>query len=160
MALTEEQATVRAEAEVRAYCGWRIAPQETVALTLDGPGTRVLLLPSLHVTDVVSVTEDSTTLTPDTDYTWSESGALRRSSCWPDQYRVITVEFTHGYETWPLDVQAVIDRLAARSLEGASIYTQVGQVSYATGSDGLPAVGAPTPVDLAVLNRYKLPSRP
>lgn len=172
MALTEADATARAEAEVRAYCGWHIAPVETTTITLDGSGSPVLLLPSLHVTDVVSVTEGELAVDPN-DYEWSESGVLRRSSSspwvtrpgprWSSRLRGVTVTFVHGYESWPLDVLAVVERLSARAVEGSrgpAVLTQVGAVSYATGEDGLPVTSTLGSLDRAVLDRYKLPPRP
>lgn len=170
MALTEAQATARAEAAVRAYCGWHVAPETDALLTLDGPGSPVLLLPSLHVTAVASVAENGELVDP-ADYSWSASGVVRRSrsaltiatwsgSGWTDALRGVTVAFTHGYQEWPLEVQAVVERLAARALEGATVLTQVGSVSYATGEDGLPIGGTLSSVDRAVLDRYKLPPRP
>lgn len=173
MVLSQADATARAEAEVRAYCGWHVAPARTDTLTLDGPGSLALLLPSLHVTAVTSVTEDGT-LVAATDYQWSESGVVRRTAHatswspwgaprWTDALRGLVITFTHGYTTWPLDVLSVVERLAARAVEassGSMLLTQVGGVSYATDDDGLPVTAALTRVDRAVLDRHKLPPRP
>jgi len=166
-------ATAQAEAQVRAYCGWHIAPEVADTLTLDGPGTGTLVLPSLHVVAIDAITEDGTVLDP-TVYQWSQAGIVRRGApgngawCWTvsNQYRWtgnlqgLTVELDHGYEEWPLDVQSVIDRVAARAAEGASVLTQVGAVAYATDSDGMPAGGSLSSSDRAVLSRYKIPYRP
>ena len=45
-------------AEVRAYCGWHIAPVVTETLTLDGPGGHLLVLPTLRLVDLLSVTNE------------------------------------------------------------------------------------------------------
>jgi hypothetical protein len=166
--LSQADATERAAAEVRAYCGWHIAPQRDETLTLDGPGGPLLVLPSLHVVSVASVAESGTELDP-VGYAWSAAGVIRRTSStfpwsrcsgWTDALRGVEVTLTHGYEEMPLDVTAVIERLAARAMDGAGIYSQVGAVTYATGQDGLPASGSLTTLDRLVLDRYRLPPRP
>jgi hypothetical protein len=169
VALTEEEARARAEATVRAYCGWHIAPVKDETLTLDGPGTGTLMLPSLHVLDVLSITEDEILLTP-LDYAWSQAGMVRRfaSGCWQvdrqprwtGNFRAVVVEITHGFTDWPPDVLVVIDRLVARAVSGAGVLSQVGAVSYATGQDGLPLSDTLSSADTAPLARYLLPFRP
>jgi hypothetical protein len=161
-------------AYVQTYCGWHIAPSVTETLTLDGPGGNVLVLPSLYVTDVSAITEDGTVLADGTDpdvpadYTWSQAGIVRRSWAtgiwsgwcgvwWTSQLRGIQVDLTHGYDTWPLDLAAVIGTISERVKDNPSNLEQitVGPFSekYATGgasiSDG----------DLMVLNKYRLPWR-
>jgi hypothetical protein len=59
----DEDAWAATVAEVRAFCGWHIAPEVTETLTLDGPGGYVLVLPTLHLVDLVSVTNDGTAIT-------------------------------------------------------------------------------------------------
>jgi hypothetical protein len=168
MPLSQADAIERAEAEVRAYCGWHIAPQREDTLTLDGPGGPLLVLPSLHVVSVTSVAENGVELDPE-GYAWSAAGVVRRTSSaatwngscgWTSDYRAVVITMTHGYAEMPLDVQAVIDRLTARSTDDPSQYSQVGAVAYATGADGLPVSGSLTTLDRMVLDRYRLPPRP
>ena len=169
MALTEGEARARAEATVRAHCGWHVAPVKDETITLDGPGTGALLLPSLHVVDVLTITEDGAELTPAIDYSWSVSGAVRRypeswrvdsQGRWTGNFRAVVVELTHGFDQWPLDVLAVIDRLVARAMSGAGVLSQVGAVSFATGQDGLPLSDSLSTTDKAALGPYVLPFRP
>lgn len=160
------QASAQALAEVRAYCGWHLAPSEDSTAVLDGSGASVLLLPSLHVTAVAQVVELGLLLDPQT-YEWSASGVIRRMTTvylgtgarWTNRYRAVEVTFTHGFPEMPLDVQPVLDRLTARAVGGVGLLTQVGQVSYATGEDGLPVTGTLTTTDREILDRYKLPHR-
>jgi hypothetical protein len=171
MALTEADALTRAEASVRAYLGWHLAPEKTETLTLDGPGGPVLLLPTLRVSELVSITEEDR-LVPVDDYEWSESGVVRRGrassysawgASWTSRLRGVQVELTHGFPEMPLDVTAIIERLAARASEaskGSALLQQVGQVAYATGEDGAPLSGSLSSLDRQVLGRYKLPPRP
>jgi hypothetical protein len=164
MPLTEEQARARAEAQVRAYCGWIIAPSTTETLVLDGDRSGLLLLPTLRLTALVALTVDGTTVDV-ADVEWSSIGVVR----WPcgdtwvpstSKLRGITVQFTHGYDEWPLDLAGVVDRLTTRATTDPGIYVQVGQVRTATGSDGLPVGGELTDLDRSVLDRYRLPPRP
>lgn len=159
MALTEEQATARAEAEVQGYCGWHIAPQLRETLTLDGDGSGVLFLPTLHLVELHSVSVNGTPVEDLEDVEWSTSGVLR---CLPRTTRLrgVQVEVTHGYESWPVDVQAVVDRLAQRTTSDPGNLVQVGQVRVATAKDGLPLAGTITDVDRFTLDRYQLPPRP
>lgn len=162
MPITDEQAQARALAEVQAYCGWHIAPNEEVTFTLDGSGATVQPLPTLRLTELTSVIDADSTVDV-TTVEWSEAGFLRRDAAWTSRLRGVVVDVTHGYATMPLDVQAVIDRLAARHLEAdsmSSTLVQVGQVRAAVGDDGLPAYGSLTSLDRLVLDRYRLPSRP
>lgn len=162
MALTEEEAAQRAEAEVRAFCGWHVAPEKTETLVLDGTGTAALLLPTLRVTQVSRVVEDGRELDPDS-YEWSASGVVRkgrRGRAWTDRFRGVEITLTHGYPELPLDLAAIVDRLKDRQLQGSQVLAQVGSVSYATGEDGLPVGGSLSSLDRAVLDRYKLPPRP
>lgn len=161
--LTEADAVTRVEAEVRAYCGWHIAPTRTEELVLDGPDTGVLLLPSLYVTDLASVTVDGTALDPDT-YRWSRSGVVTRTGAagWTDEPRGVVVALTHGHPSMPLDVQTVIDQrvnLAVELSSASQVLSQVGQVRYAVGVSGLRETGLLSEPDRLVLDRYRLPYR-
>lgn len=160
MPLTEAEARARAEAEVRAYCGWHIAPSRSDTLVVDGSGAMVQALPTLRVTALTALSEEGTAVDL-AEVEWSEAGFLRRTTPFTARLRGVSVTVTHGYDAIPLDVQAVIDRLTTRGVQSSSsVYAQVGQVSYATGADGLPATATLTELDRAVLDRYRLPPRP
>jgi hypothetical protein len=117
---TDEERLEQAEALVRAYCGWHIAPSRTETVEVRGKGGRTLMLPSLHVTDVVSVTADETLLVVEDDYVWTASGILDRGfyGCWSDV--VVEVEMTHGYEEVPAEVTAAVQSLAQRMVDGTA----------------------------------------
>jgi hypothetical protein len=171
---TPEDRLAQAEAMVRAYCGWHIAPSRDTTAVLDGGGGHTLLLRSLYVTDVASVTEDGVLLDPATDYTWSEAGILHRLGIayygqsygqpfgygwWSSTLRGITVEFTHGYAEVPPDVTAVVQAAAQRLTDnptGLASQT-VGPFTeqYGTATSGMFASS-----DMAVLDRYRLPWGP
>ena len=145
-----------AQAIVRAYCGWHIAPEQAETLIVDGSGSDVQPLPTLHIAELASVIERGVEVDI-TAYEWSEIGLLIRydGQVWTDRVRGLLVSLTHGYEAWPLDVTAVIGDLLASGDSNVQS-AQVGgvQVTYAT-ADSLLGTS-----HRAVLDRYRLPPRP
>lgn len=109
--------TAAAEAAARRYCGWVVSPpEENVEVSLDGGG-RVLSLPSLFVTELVSVVEDGTELDLDAVRMSGRLGQLtkRSGACWGCE---VVVTFSHGYDSAP-DFEAAVAQ-AATALEAAS----------------------------------------
>jgi hypothetical protein len=178
---TEDDRLAQAEAMVRSYCGWHIAPNRDDTLTLDGDGGTVLVLPSLNVTEVLSVTVQGIVLDP-TDYAWSQAGFITRVPSyanswntgytswsdgewsggwywwWPDAPRSIVVELTHGYDPVPPEVSAVVQAIAGRLVDNPTGLEQqtVGPFTEKYGGAGS-ALGS---AELGVLSRYRLPGRP
>lgn len=150
-----------AEAMVRAYCGWHIAPHRIgVQVTVNGSGTHVLPLPSLHLTEVTSVTEDGSAVAV-ADMQWSQAGYVWRSQPWTTRLRGISAVISHGYDSVPLEVRAVVLGVAARvaaSPEGI-VRQQVGQVSLTFTQAAFNAAANITLLnhERAVLDRYRLP---
>lgn len=143
----------QAEAQVRSYCGWHIAPSRTEMVTLY-PGFPVadLLLPSLYVTDVVSVTEAGVEVDP-TMYLWKQNGIICRLYGWPWGTQGVTVEFTHGYADVPADVTAAVQAVAALGSQGLLRSRTAGPFSetYASELGGF---------DASRLDHYRIPARP
>lgn len=151
-----------ASSRIRAYCGWHIAPSVTETVTLDADGGRVLILPTMHLTDVASAALwDGTGLIVDTDLTWSPLGLLERSGWrpWPSRFRAVTVTFTHGYPDIPTALQEVAVAVAKRApLQGVMSETAggVSRVYLHT-----PQVTEPwTGPEQVVLDKYRLGNRP
>ena len=94
-------------AAIRGYCGWHIAPAYDATFVVDGPGGRVLSLPTLRLNSVVSVTENGTELDADA-FEWSHDGTLRRSCNWTERYRGIVVVANSGFDKIPADLLAVV----------------------------------------------------
>lgn len=138
---------------VMAYCGWHVAPSLTETVEVEGMGSRVLLLPSLHVTDVTAVRDEDGTAV--TDWKARKNGVVRG---WWSCEELYELDIVHGYPAMPEEVQEVIDDLDSRP--AGSAYVQVGQVRVATDSDGAPLGAALTAAQRSVLDRYKLPSSP
>lgn len=165
LASTEQLASYRArdaallvasaEAAVRAYCGWHVAPSRSESFTVDGTGSHVLALPTMHLTAVESITENDADVAT-TTVQWSAAGYLWRAQPWTTRLRGVAVTATHGYATVPAEVRAVVldvAELLAHGQGGATRH-QVGQVSVAYAEQQLTALHA------MVLDRYRLPLSP
>jgi hypothetical protein len=130
LATTEAERLLQAEALVRSYCGWHIAPSRAdVEETLAGSGASPLFLRSLYVTAIASVVDDGTALAVTDDYLWKANGEIRRAGYWGTGDVVVT--YTHGYAEPPAEVTAVVQAIAQRAVQnpGSIVRQQVGQVS-------------------------------
>lgn len=104
---------------VRDYCGWHIAPSVTDTYTkLEIGSAGIIMLPSMHVTDVVSAVIDSpgdTVTLATTDYDWFQPGFIEaKSPTWRYGHIIhglASVTMTHGYDTCPIGVKTVIFEL-------------------------------------------------
>lgn len=100
-----------AVASVRAEAGWHVAPEWEHTETVQVRDSLVLLR-SLHVTDVSTVTDVTDPDNPVelTGWTWYESGIieLRRSCLQPARPHKIEVEYTDGYDECPAELLPVI----------------------------------------------------
>lgn len=142
-------------ADVRAFCGWHVAPVLTSCLTLDGPGSPLLVLPTLRMINLVSVTEDDVALDVST-LAWSSRGLVRKKSGggWSGQFSSITVVFEHGVDEadaagWRRAVLSCVDR---RSLDiGGGQPTRVGPFEW-----GSPAAGLFSQAEQAALEWFRL----
>lgn len=148
---------------VRAYCGWHVAPSVTETVTVDGSGSSVQLLPTLHLTALLSITNAGI---PVFDPEWSDMGAVR--GCWTAKYRGVEASIAHGYPQCPAEVLAVARAAAARivsdraSQAAGGAVQQVGQVRYVLPRDGgTTAAGWDGPsYEAGILDRYRIPARP
>ncbi|WP_156674060.1 hypothetical protein [Nocardia terpenica] len=109
-----EPAVAVANALVRDWCGWHIAPTVTETLVLNRPGTAVLMLPTLHLLDVHTVTENGHPVDLER-VRWSGSGYLRRDTPWTDGEGGVGVGITHGWPDPPPVVAAVVLGIAKRA---------------------------------------------
>lgn len=112
-------------AAARRYCGWIVTPPVEEVITVDGPGGRVLSLPTMQLTEVTAVVEDGTALDV-TTLRWSVTrGQIYKKSgaCWTSAAGAISVSMTHGYETAP-DFDAAVAQ-ASLSLASAGTRTDL-----------------------------------
>jgi hypothetical protein len=106
-------------AAARRYCGWVVTPSETITVTVDGPGGRVLSLKSLYLTAITAVVEDDVELDV-ADLRWSQDGEVyKKRGHWSRNPASITVTMTHGYDE-AADFDAAVEQ-AALTLSTASI---------------------------------------
>ncbi|MFT2014595.1 mobile element protein [Streptomyces sp. 796.1] len=102
-------ALTAASRRFRGAVGHRVTLVAGDTVTLDGGGRRSLLLPVWPTIAVSSVRLDDVALVDGTDYSWSESGVLRRLGCgWPDRLRCVRGVYDHGWAVTPEDIQEVV----------------------------------------------------
>lgn len=143
-----------AQATIRRYCGWHVAPSIEQTLRLDSYGGRRLLLPSKHVTAVSSVVADGVDITDRTH--WSQAGILQTDAgtILPDMPGGVQVTLTHGYEPAEApDVIMLMETIARRARSQGLIASQSvngASVSYLT------AGGAPLSIPLLGIEQQLL----
>lgn len=137
-------------AAARRYCGWHVTPvRADDQLTLDGPGGRLLRLPTMQLGELVEVTENGVALDV-ADLYVSPLGMVTKKSgaCWANNLGAIVVKMTHGYDTAPdfdAAVLSAIDRASFAPLGGRP--RVVGPFQYE--SDG-------TDSECAILDMFRL----
>lgn len=105
------EAVEAASAQIRADCGWHIAPSVTEDITLSLPWSGRFFLPSLYVTDVAAVRVDGQLV----DFDWSRTGEVVVPGFrFTRGLRSVVVTVTHGYPQCPLDVRQAVASRAAR----------------------------------------------
>lgn len=159
---TDAELLEQAEAVVRSWCGWHIAPERTETVLLDTTASPYLMLPTLRLVAVTAVTLDGDTVDLST-VEWSESGYLRRHwgttpvspRTWNAGPRRVAVTFTHGFEVPPPGVTGVVQALAKRAKANTAGLVSVtrGPFSETYSTDLLPT-------EVTALAAYRLPSRP
>lgn len=137
---------------LRSYCGWHVAPSVTEEITVDGPGSLELMLPTMRLTDLQSVIEDGKSVD---GLEWSAAGMVRKGARWSSRYRSIVATMTHGWDSCPDDLLGVLTEAASRGV-GGSTYSQVGQVRFA-GSGPMPGSASFLIEQKAILARYRIP---
>jgi hypothetical protein len=161
---SDEDRLLQAEALVRAYCGWHIAPVRTHTVVVSSFDA-TLVLPTLRLVEVVSVVaSDGTTVVDPADYRATPAGVITRTGHlspwgyhfgWGHAWGDLTVTFRHGHDTPPADVTAVVQGLASRAKAGtAGLSSRVMgpfQEHFAADLFG---------TDREALARYRLPARP
>lgn len=128
-----------ASALVRKYCGWHLTPERVETFTLDGTGGHYLLLPSAHVVDVLSISNDGTTIDP-LDAQWSTAGVVKLAGRWTEKMRGIRITVQHGWavdEITDIALQTVLIAARVASAPRGEINSAIGGVSVQLGAVGL-----------------------
>jgi len=134
----------------RRYCGWAVTPVVVGdVVTLDGPGSRILALPTRKLVELTSISENGTALnlvsvsaTPGgPPGITSRPAAVRKSSggWWGRHYQSIEVVMTHGYleaeaADWRYAVLSMVDEMGQMQMSGTSeldiVSKKVDDVTY------------------------------
>lgn len=124
---------------VRAYCGWRVTPVGIDTVKIDGPGRRLLSLPTLKLLELQSITENDVAIDV-ADLYVSEAGLVRKKSHrhWSHHYGAITVTMNHGYDDawdWQSAVLQLIDRMsgevgAVAGASGPMVEKRIDDITY------------------------------
>lgn len=101
----------------RRRCGWHVYPTRADTLNLDGPGGRLLALPTLRLVELTEVVEDGTTLDV-AALEISRRGMVRKAagSYWTERFGGLVVKMTHGFsdtdgaEDFQGAVLSIVDR--------------------------------------------------
>lgn len=135
---------VQAAAEsIRTQCEWHIAPSETETVKLRGGGY-VILLPSMHVTEVSAVVDNYGEAVAGCE--WFPNGVIECPSGFPP---FISVTFTHGYDACPAEILPVIAERAASQASGRV-------KSEAAGGVSISMEGGYDPIGSGVLAKYRI----
>jgi hypothetical protein len=98
----------------RRWCGWHVTPVQTDTLVLDGPGGRVLRLPTLALESITSIDDDGTVCVPADLYISSNGVVSKRTrGRWSRHFGSITATFIHGIDSAP-DFDAAVLSLVDR----------------------------------------------
>lgn len=129
-------------AAARRDVGWHVSPpvlDDTV--TLDGPGSRILRLPTQKLNDLTSVSEDDVELDL-ADLRWSTATnhevhvRKRNHTYWSRYYQSIVVVMDHGYTAeeagpWRQAILAMVDEMSSTGRSDADLASKsVDDVSY------------------------------
>ncbi|UXE05156.1 head-to-tail adaptor [Arthrobacter phage Jamun] len=150
-----------ASAGIRRYCGWHVAPVLEETLDGDGPGGRLLILPTGRLLSVVSVDNGGEAVDV-ADVDKSKSGMLElRSGAWSSRLGAVSVRVRHGWDLADVaDVGQIIKQVTANALASPMGATreQAGQVSisWATTAPGVSGGLSLLERDLAVLAPFKI----
>ena len=133
---------------LRTECEWHIAPVIESTVKIRAAGSDTILLPTLKLTEVVSVTGSDGQVV--TGWDELENGVLERPGGFP---RFVTVVFKHGHTKCPPELLTVI---AERSVSAGS-----GRISQESlGSRSVSLEAGYDSVSMAVIDKYRLYGRP
>lgn len=139
----------------RNRCGWHVTPVKTDdAAVLDGPGGRLLALPTLRLVELTEISEDGAPLAV-TDLDVSLRGMVEKKSgaFWTCRFSGVVVKMTHGHDDaddFNAAVLSLIDRASFAPSGGRA--REIGPFQY----DVVQAAGGWTDDEKAWLEPYRL----
>jgi len=160
----------------RRYCRWNVNFVEGDVVTLDGPGSMLLVLPTLRLVNLTSVVENGVTLDVATDLYVSARGLVRKRSggCWSANYGSIgygsigywsanygsiVVTMDHGFDDtddFNAAVLSFVDRSSLTPDGGRP--KAIGPFQYY--EEAMAAGSAFSAVERSLLDQYRLESAP
>lgn len=163
----------------RRYCGWAVTPVIAYEeLTLDGPGSRILQLPTLKLVELVSISEngvelslDSVSVTPggapgiNTRPAAVRKVARGSRSWWSSDYQSIGVVMSHGYteveaSDWRYAVLSMVDEMGQIQKSGTSdldlVSKKVDDVTYRWADRYSNAAEGALYSSISIFNGYRL----
>ncbi|EYT56032.1 hypothetical protein H490_0103925 [Leucobacter sp. UCD-THU] len=149
---------------VRDHCGWRVAKTAEETFTLTARSRTLLAVPSLHLVEVITLTERGRPLIAGIDFDWDENGILERiRGTWSSKRRGITVHVRHGYEQCPEGIGQSIATAVARGTltpvgNVVSETTLGASLSFGRGPGGTAAGIMFLPHELARLDAHRIAS--
>lgn len=145
----------------RRYCGWHVTPiRVDEPIVLDGPGSPLLVLPTLRLATITELTEDGVLLDPAAVSVSARGLARKRNrGWWTAEYGGITLKMTHGFdgaEDFDSAVLSLLDRWAQLPAGGEA--RVIGPFQYAETREA--AASAFTDVERFILDMYALEKAP
>lgn len=138
-------------AAVRSWCGWHIAPSRPETVKVESEGGRVILLPSLFVTDCTEVRKEDDAAV--TGWKVRQNGVARGHWAAEVEY---AFDIVHGYEDMPQELLSIIAELDS-GVGPAVASHSAGPFSETYRSSNL----EDQPISVrAVVSRYRLLARP
>jgi hypothetical protein len=114
--------------------GWHVSPVRTETITIDGPDSRVLFLPTMKLNTLTSVKENGTTLDLSTIGVSAGDGPLMRRRValrkrtgrwWTGEYGGIEITMNHGFteaeaSDWRQAVLSMVDQMSMLPVSAAT----------------------------------------
>lgn len=153
-----------AQAAIRRYCGWHVAPSQEVEGTVPTTGGRIVRLPLMAVSEVVELTAaDGADLLP--HVVWTRDGIMELDRRVEPSVAGIRYRAVAGYNPEDVpDVVSVAVQLARRAANAPAGSVRSQSVNGASVSYGFSGDGAPLVSMLAsereMLAPYRLPRLP
>lgn len=148
-------------ADIRREAGWHIFPRVTDhALVLDGPGGRILSVPSMKIHAVHSIVQEGEPLDLAQVDVSRDTGLMeRRDGTWTRRYGQLVVTLDHGFDKADELVQMTLN-ITARGLASPMGATreQAGALSVNWGmtTQGVSGGVVPMSGERLTMGRYKL----
>ncbi|MGE2714199.1 hypothetical protein ACQI4L_09090 [Mycolicibacterium litorale] len=144
----------------RRFCGWHVTGvREEDVVTMDGPGSALLVLPTLRLVELTAVVEDGVTLDVATALDVSPRGLVRKRSGtrWSDRFGSIKVTMKHGFDDaddFNAAVLSFVDRSSLAATGGRE--RVIGPIQYEP--EAMAAGSAFSVVERSLLEQYRLES--